>query len=432
MHKNQEQQLNDLILNPQKNSSTWQDEVSRLVGLAHTRAINTETDQTKSFHLMALIYKAQLCGCRNANKFVLNTARFKQGFSENFQLPECAKEQLFYLAILSKIKSDWCVSFVENELLNKTFEKPAYALLISWLAKNSKSIEDFFGKGLTPVILSNTPDALKLSVVKEFHKRQEILSFRSSSAAAKEVQSMFVIIAPLIRSSDITIKVKRSLIKLLSSYIDSIRQKMPTLLLEPFFLTGIIEFGREVPKEQLSKDWAEKSKSLMHSTAALISGVLTLDVDARVVFPRELVSLFEKSYPGFKKVLEVFARDAPNIGVLLNNEDLVDKTTFDSGPEMLGADLLLRLASISSNPAIDHQDFRALIVDINRLCQNLGLSYLGMKGEVELYDPLAHRPLNKSTELRSKVRVLTQGIKFARPDGSLRVLYPALVEFTQE
>lgn len=409
-----------------KSTTEWQADIARLVGLAHVQSQKLEARNFEVLRWMALVKLAEHFGSKEAKKRLLNVVRFKDGLGSEFSLPSEENLRDAYLSVLAEVKADWCLGFISQEFSLGTNSSRAFSSLVKWADRNATTPAIFFECTLKPLIASSVEVSLRERGIKELQKHIKSKTFQGSQSATDFFCELTQCVTSILPTHRGLANEKALLVSLVALCAEKLSRANPTGFINAGVLLSLIQLAKNCPNEA-KKPLDGLIKSSTALTAAIVDGLMVLAADGVRGYLREVMPLLDAAFPKFKSVLAGLSRRNASLGLLLNPDNNQPEQFSGDNAEVLCA-LLIRWRQFSPESLPVAEDFQALDEDIRRAAASIGVSYLGVPNEQVAFDPIAHRLLDESVGLQSKVRVVRPGVKLERADGSTRVLYPALVE----
>jgi hypothetical protein len=414
------------IAAPNKSAPEWQAEVSRLVGLAHVQSQRLDLENSEALRWMALVKLAEHSGSKEAKRRVLNIVRFKDGLGSEFSLPPEENLRDAYLSVLAEIKADWCLRFVSQEFSLGNNSSKSFASLVKWADRNASSPTSFFECTLQPLIAGSAEGGVRERGFKELQKHIKSKTFQGAQSATDFFCELTQCVTSILATHRSLSNERVSLVSLVNLGAERLSRVNPTGFINAGVLLCLIELTKKCPSEA-KKPLEGLVKSYTAFTASIVDGLMVMSADGVREYFRGIMPLLEAAFPKFKSALATLSKRNPSLGQILTLDNEQATKSSEGNAEVFCA-LLIRWRQFSPESLEVAEDFRGLDEDIRRAAASVGVSYLGVPNEQIAFDPIAHRLLDESVGLQSRVRVLRPGVKLERSDGSTRVLFPALVE----
>lgn len=411
-----------------KSSPEWQAEISRLVGLAHVQSQKPDAENSEVLRWMALVKLAEHFGSKEAKKRQLNVVRFKDGLGSEFSLPPEENLRDAYLAVLLDVKADWCLGFISQQFAGVDNSSKAFASLVKWADRNASTPTLFFDCTLQSLITGSAEETLRERGFKELQKHIKTKTFQGCQSATDFFCELTRCVSAILVTHRGSSAEKKFLVSLVALCADNLSRANPTGFVNAEVLLCLIELAKKCPNDA-KKPLDELIKSYTAFAVSIVDGLMALACGGVREYLRGVMPLLEAAFPKFKGTLASLAKRNPSLGQLgtLDNEQ---PAKVADGNEDVLCDLLICWRKFSLESFGHGEDFQALDENIKRAAGSMGVSYLGTPNEQVAFDPIAHRLLDESVGLQSRVSVIRSGVKLERSDGSTRVLYPALVEPT--
>lgn len=411
-----------------RTTAEWQAEIARLVGLAHVQSQRPGLGSSEVLRWMALVKLAEHFGSKEAKKRQLNVVRFKDGLGSEFSLPPEENLRNAYLAVLLEVKADWCLGFISQQFAGGDNSSKALASLVRWADRNASTPALFFECTLQPLITGSAEGGLRERGFKELQKHIKAKTFQGCQSATDFFCELTRCVTTALATQRGLCTEKVLLVSLVALCADKLSRANPTGFINAEVLLCLIELAKKCPNEA-RKPLDGVIKSYTAFTGSIVDGLMALAGDGVREYLRGVMPLLEAAFPKFKSALASLSKRNPSLGQLLTLDNGQPAKLPDGNEDIL-CDLLIRWRKFSPESPGIAEDFQALDEDIKRAAASVGVSYLGTTNEQVAFDPIAHRLLDESVGLQSRVRVIRSGVKLERQDGSTRVLYPALVEPT--
>jgi len=409
-----------------KSNPEWQAEISKLVGLAHVQSQKAEEKNSEVLRWMAIIKLAEDSGSKEAKKRQLNVVRFKNGLGSEFSLPAEQNLREACLAVLEEVKADWCTEFVSREFSADYNSSKAFGSLVRWADRNASTPKIFLGCTVRPLIDSAAELNVKELGLKELQRHVKAKTFQGSQAATEFFCELTQCVTSILSARKGMASESGLLVSLVALCADRLSRVNPTGFVDAGVLLCLVELAKSCPASA-KKQLDGLIRTYTSFAASLVDGLVTLVGDGTREYLHSILPLLEAAFPKFRSFLVTLSKRNTSISALINGNVNEVGQVAEGNHEALCA-LLIRWRQFTPKNQGVSEDINALDDDIRRAAAAFGVDYLFAPNEEVMFDPIAHRLLDESIVLRSKVRVIRSGVRLTRPDGSSRVLYPALVE----
>jgi hypothetical protein len=420
--------LQNLLKNPLVKSHDWQKETGRLTGQAHNALLKADTEMNERLKLLVLINMAQRVGCKEAKKIKVNVGIFRDGLGDAFRMPSDPSEILEVLRILSKVRADWCLAYIRDQVSEVAFDRGSYDLIQKWTVLNSSSYLDWIQTIFVPIVTSDIDPKTKLLVIKLLEK--SLLSFtpkadKSSVVEAIELQDLF---AKVLSNSRLESAVLSQCLRFVIAITNTLRLRIPGLVAEPAFLMGITRLSKNIQNTNTRKYINDNVFEIFLSAANLVCFDIARFGSSAYSVYQDFMRVISSAEPEMKLTLDQLAkRDLYVAGVLKDIESDRPKSS-DADQLSLVSILFARVCSVDRASDLSAPDQDALSHDIKSLAKALGISCLDPIGSEVAFDPIAHTELMESIDTVNRVRIVKPAIIHRRSDGTYRVIQRAIVE----
>jgi hypothetical protein len=420
--------LKNLLKNPLVKSHDWQKETGRLTGQAHNALLKAGTEKNECLKLLVLINMAQRVGCKEAKKIKVSVGIFHDGLGDAFRMPSDPSELLEVLRILSKIRAEWCLTYIRDQVSEVAFDRGSYDLIQKWTVLNSSSYIDWIQTIFEPIITSEIDPKTKLLVIKLLEK--SLLSFtpkpdKSSVVEAIELQTLF---ARVLSSSRLESSVFSQCLRFVVTITHTLRLRIPGLVAEPAFLMGVTQLSKNIQNANARKYFNENVAEIFLSAANLVCFDVARFGSSAYSLYQDFIRVISSAAPELKLTLDQLAKRDPYVIGVLKDIDKDRLKNSDADQLTLVSVLFARVCSVDRASDLSAPDQDALSHDIKSLARALGISCLDPIGSEVAFDPIVHTELKESDGTVNRVRIVKPAIIHRRSDSTYRVIQRAIVE----
>jgi hypothetical protein len=406
----------------------WQEVVARHVSVL-IADYPKQSDDKIALRELSLILLAARKGSTDAKKRVLKAARWTSttppAISDALESPDEARAAM---RLLEPLRASWAVGYIQRELTANRWPSIA-GDLVAWKLRASASVEAFLaavnsteipaGEGAPGWIDSVLRAALKLlpkvrhSSGSGFMAEIERLAARVSAGSGADPAA--------------DQKERRAAQKGVATLISQRSSIEPAILLQG----GAIAAVRAVAAMSKPPDTGmlAECETICRRLISVLGALVPLGDRAFLLHLRSLWGAFRECTPRAEPLLKAAIRDNPTLRVLESSDDdaLLQGETAPTAPlEGIVTELMSNWDSYfvqhHADPAVQQLSLR-----IEDMVKQLGILRFGVEGEVVPFDPFRHRLPGATPMPPAKVLIKRPGIALHRPDGTSRVLLPAIV-----
>jgi len=418
-------ELENLLAKPQKKSDEWQSKVSRLTAIEHSKSIKEGADDLGYLRSLALCRWAQVAGVKDAKKKSLQATRYRTEIPpaldglKNPQLVNAAIE------LMVNLRGPWCLDYISSQVVKPHIDKKGVPLLVTWAQKASLSQAEFLKTLLKNCSSSEVDEKRLLVLIKESSSKltfsQELSSESASLQAAEAVQFAIEKIAE--NKSE---KIKSELSNLVKKIIEKISLSHPSVVIHGHFLQSLFLI-RQLP--ELKKIASTITTKQIGSSLKVLEDLCALGGDDGMKYGKLLIPALQNAYPNFDKHLADFAKTSPSLSNLKNKDNSSNEINLEDSATSIYARLLPSWNDFYRSQ-LDQGTLSLINADLEAAARLNGIEFLGITGEVVSFDPVSQRLQNESLSVPINVRIVRPAIIFRRVNGTIRIILPAIVDFT--
>jgi len=421
-------QLRKLLLSSQPDNDVWQEAVGQLVSKLHLRTLHTHTTDKEFIECINLVARAQATGSKIAKKKNINLGRYKDRAPIDVNLPQDVEDQKTILNLLSKVKADWCLKFLSDFFQNSIVNKAVISILVKWACKCSNNPAELWTAVISPLPKSNIEEKTQILVMKEFEKYSiEFINQQYCEKTLLEFKELLGSISQTLNQVSERDKFSSSIISTTITYISRLRTEIPASIIDNIFITTISEFSASLKGKEQIKRWEPYRAGLSKSAASAINSLTKLLGPSSADHWSKYRQNFILAFPKFSDDLTFYDSENQFIKIILGiKNDTNISPNADYQTEASVCKLLLNWTTFQ-NQNNNISGSESIDVLIKNVGKSLGIEYFGNIGTICNYDPVEHNLLDQGSTPTS-VTILQKGVILTRPDGSKKILHPAIVK----
>lgn len=406
-----------------------QEEAGRLVALSAIQ-FHKESSNEIAFELMALLNLAKLKGVKEARKRTVNLSRWLKTEPPFISSLTITSERIAAIKGLSSIEFPWAIHYIQTNFANQTLEEELATAFVLWGKASSKNLANFINDVYVPLINSISDLKLLVKYLKDSQKFFNPYTDLPPNELAIALNTLSKAILESLRKFQ---KNKKDLISIHQAALASLTECWrfnPALLLQPNYIDAYQNITSSL--SDYKKIPAAGFAQIESATISLLIEKISSSEDLALKQIQPVRKLWEKTFPNFKKLTKILSRKNTTLKNFLENSEqsIKDQSTKSKNSESVFAALLPAwdqyTQELNDN---DKQTVRSLTHLINKAANNTNIESFGERGQVVLYDPLAHNVSNDEYPPPKKVRIIRPGVLFRRADKSVRILLPAFTSF---
>ena len=410
-------------------TADWEALTAKLTNLAFVDYLNQE-DNKLAIETIALIGHAKKNGPKSAKKIAVPFGRWKKDAPPSLSSTNIEEEEKYSaIKLMTTINADWVANYAIEELLNAQSES-LQKELINWGLNNSKNIATYFeifASKFNPEShsISSFIAVLRWSIKKSCfsHKLTALSPFpfihKSISSSLSYINNTKV--------NELGVKKPQIMIASLQEascdFINETTSINPTYLLSPTIANTLNLLAAE------SKSWPKSTNIKISVISQRLVNLLSIQLPllntdtVNALVPTLLT--YKKSLPDLNKYFkQTFEHDidAINFSNEKNNSKNIEYPLEESLLSLL-PNWKTFLEKNTNNPEIAQIDFK-----IKEIAEIIGITELGVVGEIVEYNPLRHKTINPDSPIPINVKIIKTGLAVANKDGLSRVVLKSLVE----
>lgn len=416
--------LRELLTLPKPKLEEWQTEAGRMVSLLAVQ-FPQEVDETRALSIVALVGLAAAKGVKEAKKKSLKLTRWSKTAPLPIQALPNMDEQRGAVQALSKIKSPWALTYVEQALASAELPAKLLPEFLHWGRVAAPDWATFVVKTYAGSLASCSQSNRAMLMLKE---APTLLRVAESVPVDKAAETIGQFILAIVSAADKFSDDGKAAVSMLGAgfaVYQQAWQATPALLLQPTMVNVLQLLGAAI--KALKKKPPGSVDTALLATLSLVGDMVQrFGANATEQF-KLLIPMWIAAYPDFQKRVKISATFTPALASLLETESAKSESTEQNyNAESTFARLLPAWdAFVADLP--DANRAASLSAMLQQAAGTVGIAPMGEKGAVVSYDPLSHRLVAEEGESPSQVRIVRSGVHVQRPDGSVRVLVAALV-----
>lgn len=417
--------LEDVLRKPQKASSDWQTEASKLVSLAHINALDSTTADVEYLRLLALCQWAKKVGVADAKKKNIQAVRFRTAEPPQLGSLESTELIVAALELFANLRANWCNDYISNELVNPKIDKKGLGLMLSWAQKTAKSETEFIEIVLPKSIGSNLEENQIIILVKGIAHRVNFLKSTSANAAASDFSTAAQLICYRLKSCD-SRKISTALEGLLLTLLQNIRLTHPSVVIHGEFLVAIQSIQDQLSETLHKKVVAKIATHQLAPTLSMLADFSEIGGIDSVSYLRLLLPSFRKAYANFDKSFADVCKENPALQSVKESPEHQEGVHLEDSAAALYARLLPSWIDYYKSQN-EPEQLAVVNSDLLSAAKLNGIEFFGAAGEIVNFDPVTHRIKSGEPSTSSRVFIERPAVIFRRTNSSYRILLPAIV-----
>ena len=418
--------LKVLLDSPDKKSEKWQEDAARQVALVAVSLISKDTTDIDYITGLLIIQKSQTAGIKAAEKIVINISRYKDKSPPELSQILNEEDIKIIYSLLNKIKAEWCRNYICKSFLGIVNVKELTPILIKWLALNEKSAGDFFNS-IFKILTSGDGIRYANSVLKESSKhfrRWESISAKGLAVDYREFVKQILQLTSFFKNDK---KIINEIFIILQKYTEVTVSECPEILTEPNFISAVRDFRKTAGEFKLEAKWNSFTEKYSKVVASTMLSHIQQYGDAAIDYWRPRVKFLFEAYLKLERYLGMQLTHYPALEGLFNAPRVASDSNLIYKLEHEFASLLPLWRNYTES-MVEPEKIESLNNLIMKVASTVGVEHFGIVGAVVDYDPVEHNLCTEAKLPVISVTIIRPGVRVARKDGVIKIIYPAMVE----